>query len=161
MMNSPEVARSTFAQAANALGCEWLVTNGLGGFVAGTATQANTRRYHGLLVAPQYAGAYAGGPRERDAVYHQGTVWSWLFGPFALDHYRVYINAEHACALLAGLAAHLGEACLGTISDAPHQPRGCFAQAWSVAETRRAWDILTRAQGDAAANDARHARASI
>ena len=99
----------------------------------------------------RYAGAYLGGPRERDAVYHQGTVWSWLLGPFALAHYQVYRNSAHAIALLAGLAAHTGEACLGTISeifdaDAPHAPRGCFAQAWSVSETLRAWHILTRAQ---------------
>jgi len=100
--------------------------------------------------AAQYAAHYSGGPRERDALYHQGTIWSWLLGPFALAHYRVYGNAEHACALLAGLAPHLGEACLGTISeifdgDAPHQPRGCFAQAWSVAETLRAWYVLAGA----------------
>ena len=98
-----------------------------------------------------YAGSYAGGPRERDAVYHQGTVWSWLLGPFVLAHYRVYEDATQAHALLAGLAAHLGEACLGTISEifdgnAPHAPRGCFAQAWSVAETLRAWHAITGAE---------------
>jgi predicted glycogen debranching enzyme len=79
---------------------------------------------------PRYVGRYIGGPRERDAVYHQGTVWSWLLGPFALAHHRVYGDAAHALALLNGMAAHLDEACLGTISeifdgDAPHAPRGC------------------------------------
>jgi glycogen debranching enzyme len=98
-----------------------------------------------------YAGSYVGAPRERDAVYHQGTVWSWLLGPFVLAHYRVYADAAQAHALLAGLAPHLGEACLGTISeifdgDAPHAPRGCMAQAWSVAETLRAWHGITAAE---------------
>jgi predicted glycogen debranching enzyme len=102
----------------------------------------------------RYAGRYCGGPRERDAVYHQGTVWSWLLGPFALAHQRVYDDAAHALALLDGMAAHLGEACLGTISeifdgDAPHAPRGCVAQAWGVSETLRAWTVLTRIQSRA------------
>lgn len=99
---------------------------------------------------PRYAGLYSGGPASRDAIYHQGTVWSWLLGPFTLAHYRVHHNSQHANALLAGLAAHLDDGCLGTISeildgDAPHRPRGCFAQAWSVSETLRAWHLL-RAQ---------------
>jgi predicted glycogen debranching enzyme len=97
-----------------------------------------------------YAGGYAGGPRERDAAYHQGTVWSWLLGPFVLAHYRVHADAAQALALLAGLAPHLTEACVGTISeifdgDAPHAPQGCIAQAWSVAETLRAWHGITAA----------------
>ena len=96
---------------------------------------------------PRYAGVYAGSSSARDSVYHQGTVWSWLLGPFALAHYRVYRNKAHANALLAGLAAHLDDACLGSVSeildgDAPHRPRGCFAQAWSVAETLRIWHLL-------------------
>jgi len=96
----------------------------------------------------RYARAYAGGPAQRDAVYHQGTVWSWLLGPFALAHYRVFRNASQALSLLEGLAPHLQDGCLGTISeifdgDAPHAPRGCFAQAWSVSETLRAWHYLS------------------
>lgn len=51
MNPAPQVARSGFAHAANALAGEWLISNGLGGFAAGTVAQANTRRYHGLLVA--------------------------------------------------------------------------------------------------------------
>ena len=95
----------------------------------------------------RYASRYVGGPRERDGVYHQGTVWSWLAGPFALAHYRAYGDAARARRLLDGLCAHLEEACLGQVSeifdgDAPHTPRGCFAQAWSVAETLRAWREL-------------------
>jgi glycogen debranching enzyme len=99
---------------------------------------------------PRYVGRYGGNPGERDAAYHQGTVWSWLLGPFALAHYRVYADRAHALALLSGLAAHLDEACVGSISeimdgDPPHAPRGCFAQAWSVAETLRAWQLLSQA----------------
>jgi predicted glycogen debranching enzyme len=106
---------------------------------------------------PDYIGVYAGSVRERDAAYHQGTVWGWLLGPFALAHYRVHGDGAQAQALLAGLAPHLGEACLGSISeifdgDAPHTPRGCVAQAWSVAETLRAWYAIT----DAEANSRRH-----
>jgi len=93
---------------------------------------------------PDYRGAYGGGPRERDGAYHQGTVWSWLLGPFALAHYYVYGDAAAARAWLHGMAAHLKQACVGNVSeifdgDAPHRPEGCFAQAWSVAEVLRAW----------------------
>jgi len=96
----------------------------------------------------RYAGAYGGGPAQRDAIYHQGTVWSWLLGPFVLAHYRVFRNARQALSLLEGLVPHLQEGCLGTVSeifdgDSPHTPRGCFAQAWSVAETLRAWHYLS------------------
>ena len=97
---------------------------------------------------PRYAGRYLGDPRQRDGAYHQGTVWTWLLGPYALAHHKVYGDTEHALALLEGLAPHLDEACIGSISeimdgDAPHSPRGCFAQAWSVAETLRAYHSLT------------------
>jgi glycogen debranching enzyme len=97
---------------------------------------------------PRYVARYVGGPHERDASYHQGPVWSWLLGPFALAHYRVHGDLDHAVQLLDGIGAHLGEACLGTVSeifdaDAPHTPRGCFAQAWGVSETLRAWHALT------------------
>jgi predicted glycogen debranching enzyme len=94
-----------------------------------------------------YVSRYRGGPVERDGAYHQGTVWSWLLGPYALAHYRVYGDADAAQALLAGIAPHLADGCMGSISeifdaDAPHAPRGCFAQAWSVAEVLRAWHLL-------------------
>jgi predicted glycogen debranching enzyme len=102
----------------------------------------------------RYASHYIGGPRERDAVYHQGTVWGWLLGPFVLAHQHVHGDTAHALQLLSGIAAHLGEACLGTISeifdaDAPHTARGCVAQAWSVSETLRAWHTLTLLQARA------------
>lgn len=99
---------------------------------------------------PRYTGLYTGDGRQRDGAYHQGTVWTWLLGPYALAHYRAYGNAGHALALLEGMAAHLDEGCIGTVSeitdgDAPHAPRGCFAQAWGVSETLRAYHALSAA----------------
>jgi predicted glycogen debranching enzyme len=100
-----------------------------------------------------YSGRYGGGPRERDAVYHQGTVWSWLLGPFALAHFNAYGDADAARAFLVGIAPHLREACLGQISeifngDAPHRPEGCVAQAWSAAEILRAWRSIGAARAE-------------
>jgi predicted glycogen debranching enzyme len=104
----------------------------------------------------QYTGRFAGGPVERDGAYHQGTVWSWLLGPFALAHFAVYGDPDHALGLLAASAAHLDDACVGQVSevfdgDAPHRPGGCCAQAWGVSETLRAFDFLTRARRTALA----------
>jgi predicted glycogen debranching enzyme len=98
---------------------------------------------------PAYLGRYRGGPVERDAAYHQGTVWSWLLGPFALAHFRVYEDAAAARAFLQGIGGHLRHACIGTVSEIfdanpPHSPEGCFAQAWSVAEVLRAWMEIDR-----------------
>ena len=100
---------------------------------------------------PAYIGVYAGDAWHRDGAYHQGTVWSWLLGPFARAHYRVYGDAPRAQSYLAPMAQHLAAGCIGTISeifdgDAPHRARGCFAQAWGVAEILRSW-ILPRPQG--------------
>jgi predicted glycogen debranching enzyme len=96
-----------------------------------------------------YTGHYAGNPYQRDAAYHMGTVWSWLLGPFARAHFRVFGDARLAQSLLDPVAEHMNSACLGTVSeifdgDAPHTARGCFAQAWSVAEILRAWIYLER-----------------
>jgi predicted glycogen debranching enzyme len=96
---------------------------------------------------PAYLGRYAGNAWQRDAAYHQGTVWSWLLGPFARAHYRVYGDALQAQAILAPIAQHVAAACLGSVGevfdgDAPHSARGCFAQAWSVAEILRTWLYL-------------------
>jgi predicted glycogen debranching enzyme len=98
---------------------------------------------------PAYVGRYAGNAWQRDAAYHQGTVWSWLLGPFARAHYRVYGDALQAQGFLAPIAQHLDAACIGSVSevfdgDAPHIARGCFAQAWSVAEILRSWIYLDR-----------------
>jgi predicted glycogen debranching enzyme len=96
---------------------------------------------------PGYAGCYGGGPRERDGAYHQGTVWAWLIGPFVDAHYRVYGDAATARSFLEPLLLHLEDGCLGSISeifdgDPPFTARGCFAQAWSVAEVLRVWSSL-------------------
>jgi glycogen debranching enzyme len=96
---------------------------------------------------PQYRGQYRGGPIERDAAYHQGTVWAWLIGPFIRAYVKIYGSSDdarrQAAAWLTPLKEHLAEAGLGQISeifdgDAPHHPVGCIAQAWSVAEVLRA-----------------------
>jgi predicted glycogen debranching enzyme len=99
---------------------------------------------------PRFVHRYQGGQRERDGAYHQGTVWSWLLGSFALAHFRAYGDAGQARAYLSGIEAHLREACIGQVSeifngDAPFEPRGCYAQAWSVAELLRAWGQLNEA----------------
>jgi predicted glycogen debranching enzyme len=93
---------------------------------------------------PRYRGRLIGDPRSRDTAYHQGTVWPWLLGPYidALLRYRGDAGAAAARALIANMRTHLNEAGLGTISevfdaDAPHTPRGCIAQAWSVGEVLR------------------------
>jgi len=96
-----------------------------------------------------YVGRYEGDVRQRDGAYHQGTVWSWLLGPFTLAHHRVYGDAALAQSFLQPMAQHLRDACIGSISeifdgDAPHTARGCFAQAWSVGEILRAWARLER-----------------
>lgn len=93
---------------------------------------------------PGYQGHYGGSPRERDAAYHQGTVWGWLLGPFALAHRRVYGDSKTAQNFLEVLGRQLGSYGLGTLGeifdgDAPFPPRGCIAQAWTVAEVLRAW----------------------
>lgn len=89
----------------------------------------------------RYAGIYTGSPLRRDGSYHQGTVWGWLIGPYITACQKVF-GDENVFDLLKGFEAHLTEAGLGTISeifdgDAPHKPRGCMAQAWSVAEVLR------------------------
>ena len=92
-----------------------------------------------------YKARYFGDLRARDAAYHQGTVWGWLIGPFVDAWLKVHPDDKKgARALLAGLVAHLDHACIGSISEIfdaeePYTPRGCIAQAWSVAETLRCW----------------------
>ena len=99
----------------------------------------------------EYLGHYGGDIHQRDGAYHQGTVWGWLLGPYCLAHFRVYRNAAQALSFLAPMAGHLDEAGVGSLSeifdgDEPFTPRGCFAQAWSVAETLRAWRSITDKQ---------------
>ena len=93
---------------------------------------------------PGYTGHYGGSPRDRDAAYHQGTVWGWLLGPFALAHHRVYQNSAAALRFLEPLGRQIYASGLGTLSeifdgDAPFTPRGSIAQAWTVAEVLRVW----------------------
>jgi predicted glycogen debranching enzyme len=108
---------------------------------------------HGLrTLSPKesgYIGRYTGDPWQRDAAYHMGTVWAWLLGPFVRAHYRVYGDARLAQSFLDPLAQPPNSACVATLSeifdgDAPHSARGCFAQAWSVAEILRSWTYLER-----------------
>ena len=94
---------------------------------------------------PDYKAKYYGDLRSRDAAYHQGTVWAWLIGPY-VDAWRKLNPGKEAEArrFLAGCVAHLDDACIGSISEvfdaeAPYTPRGCVAQAWSVAEVLRGW----------------------
>jgi predicted glycogen debranching enzyme len=97
---------------------------------------------------PRYAGRYGGDQRSRDGAYHQGTVWTWLAGPFALAHTRVHGDAaESAAALLETVAGGLTADAIGTLAeiadgDAPFAARGAFAQAWSVAAVLDAWTTL-------------------
>jgi predicted glycogen debranching enzyme len=94
---------------------------------------------------PDYKARYYGDLRARDAAYHQGTVWAWLIGPY-IDAELKLPGADRAKlrAALTGFNQHLDEACVGQISEVfdaepPFLPRGCVAQAWSVAEVLRCW----------------------
>ena len=106
---------------------------------------------HGLRsLAPGetgYSGHYGGSPRDRDAAYHQGTVWGWLLGPFARAHFRVYRDREAALRFLEPLGRQIYASGLGTLSeifdgDAPFTSRGCIAQAWTVAEVLHSWQTI-------------------
>ena len=92
-----------------------------------------------------YHGVCNGNQEERDNAYHQGTVWCWLIGPFIDAWIRVHPgDRAGARRFLKGFEEQQGEACVGSISEicdaeAPFTPRGCVAQAWSVAEVLRGW----------------------
>jgi predicted glycogen debranching enzyme len=94
---------------------------------------------------PDYKAKYFGDLRARDAAYHQGTVWGWLIGPYVDAWLRVYPDDRAgARKLLDGFTAHVDEGCVGSINEifdaeSPFTPRGCIAQAWSVAEALRCW----------------------
>jgi predicted glycogen debranching enzyme len=96
---------------------------------------------------PDFIGTYGGDQHTRDAAYHQGTGWSWLIGPFVSAHLKVYGDPKKAKDYLTPFERHLSEHGMGTISEVfegslPHTPRGCFAQAWGVAEVLRAWEQI-------------------
>ena len=92
---------------------------------------------------PEFKPKYDGDLRARDAAYHQGTVWAWLIGPFIDAWLKVHPkDLAGARKLLDAFPQHLADACIGTISEIfdampPWHPRGCAAQAWSVAEVLR------------------------
>ena len=94
---------------------------------------------------PDYKKNYHGDLKTRDAAYHQGTVWAWLIGPFIDAWLKLHPNErEKARSFLNAFPEHLNEAGIGTISEVfdaeePHTPRGCIAQAWSIAELLRCW----------------------
>jgi predicted glycogen debranching enzyme len=95
----------------------------------------------------RYRGKYGGDIKQRDGAYHQGTVWAWLIGHFIQAHLKVYRDPKTAKTFLDPMEQHLAAAGIGSISeifdgDAPHEPKGCIAQAWSVAEVLRAWLLL-------------------
>ena len=94
----------------------------------------------------KYRNIYVGSPFDRDSAYHQGPVWAWLIGPFVDAYQRVHGTSKAAeqriAEILSAFKAHLYEAGVGQISEIfdpedPYKPRGCFAQAWSVAEVLR------------------------
>ena len=103
---------------------------------------------------PDYHGIYCGALAKRDAAYHQGTAWGFLLGGFFSAYMKVNHHsssaAENAIRMLEPVRKHLSDSgCIGSISeifdgDAPHNPRGCYAQAWSVGEVLRCYceDIL-------------------
>jgi predicted glycogen debranching enzyme len=98
---------------------------------------------------PDYKPRYFGDLRARDAAYHQGTVWAWLIGPFIDAWLKVHPNDRAAARhFLDGFEPHLAEAGIGSISEVfdaepPFTPRGCVAQAWSVAEVLRCFAKTT------------------
>ena len=100
---------------------------------------------------PDYRPVYKGNGYERDRAYHQGTVWAWLIGPFVDAYLNAFGESKENCrylrSLFEGFRQHLSQAMLGSISEifdaeAPHAPKGCAAQAWSVAELLRSYQKL-------------------
>ncbi|MHC4157388.1 MAG: amylo-alpha-1,6-glucosidase, partial [Planctomycetota bacterium] len=100
----------------------------------------------------RYRGEYTGPQRERDEAYHQGTVWPYLIGPFVEAYLKVNNfsreSKSKAAEFIQPLLQNLTEdACVGQVGEifdgnAPHHPKGCFAQAWSVAELIRAYQLV-------------------
>ena len=107
-----------------------------------------------------YKAKYYGDLRSRDAAYHQGTVWGWLIGPFVDAWLKIHPqDRDGARRLLHGFRDHLDDACVGSISEIfdaeePYIPRGCVAQAWSVAEVLRCLEKTAVRQPAAAASGA-------
>ncbi len=95
----------------------------------------------------QYKGQCFGNYLARDSAYHQGTAWSWLLGVYAIAYFKQTQNASVAVSFIEPLGKHINDYGVGFISeifdgDSPYKARGCIAQAWSIAETLRAWKVL-------------------
>ncbi|MFP4270890.1 MAG: amylo-alpha-1,6-glucosidase, partial [Alphaproteobacteria bacterium] len=106
--------------------------------------------------APGYRPHYGGDQRSRDGAYHQGTVWGWLIGPFVEAQLAVFGDVARVERLCRPLGDQLRIEGLGTVNEIfegapPHAPRGCIAQAWSVAAYLRAWCLVDRAKRAAGA----------
>ena len=127
---NPVLARERWAQVMTVVRDRLLTPVGLRSLAPGDA---------------DFKAQYFGDLRTRDAAYHQGTVWAWLVGPFVDAWLKVYPDdIGGARRALSGFVPHLDEACIGSISEVfdaepPFTPRGCIAQAWSVAELFRVW----------------------
>ena len=104
---------------------------------------------------PRYCGRYEGGPRQRDEAYHQGTVWTWLIGPYidALLSVNMHSTESRGKAKeILGPLINMNCSGINTIpelfdGDMPHRPGGCISQAWSVAEVMRAWSENALGEG--------------
>ncbi|MGL6282198.1 MAG: amylo-alpha-1,6-glucosidase, partial [Microcoleaceae cyanobacterium] len=95
----------------------------------------------------EYKGVYQGNVIQRDGAYHQGVAWGWLLGSLAIADWQVYQDQERANSILNPMAEHLSAYGVGTLGeifdgDEPFLPKGCIAQAWTVAEVLRAWSLI-------------------
>jgi predicted glycogen debranching enzyme len=139
-LDNPVLDRSRWASVVDVIGKRLLTPVGLRSLAPGE---------------PEYKPRYFGDLRSRDAAYHQGTVWGWLIGPWIDAWVKVHPDDRvGARRFLDGVIADLGEFGLGTIAEIfdaepPFTPRGCIAQAWSVAEALRCW-VKTAAPPEAA-----------
>jgi len=129
-LKHPVLARQRWEAVVRTVGDKLLTPVGLRSLAPGDA---------------DFKARYFGDLRARDAAYHQGTVWAWLVGPFVDAWLKVYPeDVAGARKAVEGFVRHLDDACIGSISEvfdaeAPYTPRGCIAQAWSVAEVLRVW----------------------
>jgi glycogen debranching enzyme len=131
-LENPVLARERWSDVMNAVEEKLLTPFGLRSLAPGE---------------PDYKERYFGDLRARDAAYHQGTVWGWLIGPYVAAWLKLHPGeTAKARALLHGLVAHLDEFGVGSVAEIfdatePYTPRGCIAQAWSVAELLRCWAL--------------------
>ena len=127
----------------------------------------------GLRTLPQkdnnYVPVYGGDAWHRDSAYHQGTVWSWLLGPYIDAIIKVDGNKARAINVIKNFTYHLAEGCMGSVSEifdanAPHHPRGCVAQAWGVGEILRViktYDLVSGAGASSTVEEMHTASASF